>query len=113
MNLFGMGVILIFANLVRFLYNLLYGEVLVYNLREKGRYRLMGSFWIEEDRDSFLLTLPQSLVDRSKTTQYRLEAGIWFTALHKGKTLQVRFGEEYETFLTIGKRMCVKTYVAT
>ncbi len=113
MKLFGVGIILLFANLIRLLWNLLYGEVLVYNLREKGRYRLMGSFWIEEHRGALVLNLPREMVERSETTQYRLITGVCFTALHEGEILVIRFGEEYETFLPIGKRMQVKNHVAT
>lgn len=112
-TLFFIGITLILVNLFRLLYNLLYGEVVIYNLREEGRYRRLGSGWPEYRKGTFVLTIPEKFLDASRTTAYRLETGLLFAACHEGELLRIRFGSRYETVVPISRRMIAKNHVAT
>lgn len=109
--LVGIGVLT--ANLLWLLVQLFYGAVLVYNLKEEKRYCYMGSLWMERKAGEYTLIIPERILGRSYTTQYKLRIGRGFLKLHEGKMLCIRFGKGYQTFLPLAEEMLAKNHVAT
>lgn len=107
------GIVILLANLCWLLIHLLYGEVLIYNLKEGECYTYLGCGWIEYRRGRYVLVIPRAMLKRSSTTRYKLKAGRFFATRHEGEPLCIRFGKEYETFVLVQEEMIAKNHVAT
>jgi len=107
------GGLVLAGNLLWLLVHLLYGEVFIYNLKEGKQYQYLGSLWIERKGGEYTLLIPDGLIEKSHTTQYKLRSGRVFLRLHRGKMLCIRFGGKYQTFLPLAREMIAKNHVAT
>ena len=108
-----LGIAVLLANLFWLLMYLFYGAVQVYNLREGKSYAYLGSLWIEHRRGQYLLCIPEKMLNKSYTTNYKIRTGRLFAGLHGNRILCIRFGKEKDVCVPVEREMIAKNYVAT
>lgn len=111
--LFVIGLSILAANLFWLWIQMFLGVAVIYNLKEEGQYKYLGEYWIEDRKGDLVLQIPDRLIEKSMTTQYKLHLGRWFAKVHQGKILQIRFGQKERICVQIERDMLVKNHIAT
>ena len=107
------GGVLVLLHLFWILIYYYYGAIKIYNLKEKKCYEYLGCLWIRKEKGEYCMQIPQEMLDKSFTTQYKIVTEEVFWRRKSKEKVRICFGNKYYTYVTVEKEISVKNHIAT